>query len=494
MEIPAEATPGATADPVEIPAEATPRSVQSLRRRTRLSPAPLSPLARRPSISMVASSSHIFHVIGDIQGDRFIPNRGAMDLDLAHFNLLHEARENSHTPSEVASPVKEDYRRILAESLLSCETGSPKILAFTKKIPSLSIQRCLDTELDILPSSKKPHRHICQTPERILDAPEIVDDYYLNLLDWSCNNTVAVALGPAVYLWDADTGESFQLSKCEEHDTVTSVAWSDDGRLIAVGLSSACIQLWHATSRSQIRTFRGHSSRVSSLAWNGSLLSSGSRDHKIINHDVRARAHKASVLAGHCQEVCGLKWSPCGQQLASGGNDNLLHIWDAAVASTFDSIHPGSRCAFRFDCHRAAVKALAWCPFQSRLLASGGGTVDRCIKFWNTQTGTCLSSIDTLSQVCALQWSRHQKEILSSHGYGLNQLCVWKYPSMIRIAELRGHTARVIHLAQSPEGTTVASAAADETLRFWRVFGSPNKKCGSDMKPSGLSRSASSIR
>ena len=41
---------------------------------------------------------------------------------------------------------------------------------------------------------------------------------------------------------------------------------------------------------------------------------------------------------------------------------------------------------------------------------------------------------------------------------------------MSKICELRGHTSRVLHLALSPCGTTVASAAADETLRFWKVF------------------------
>jgi WD40 repeat protein len=41
---------------------------------------------------------------------------------------------------------------------------------------------------------------------------------------------------------------------------------------------------------------------------------------------------------------------------------------------------------------------------------------------------------------------------------------------MRKIADLRGHTSRVLHLALSPDGTTVASAAADETLRFWKVF------------------------
>jgi cell division cycle protein 20 (cofactor of APC complex) len=41
---------------------------------------------------------------------------------------------------------------------------------------------------------------------------------------------------------------------------------------------------------------------------------------------------------------------------------------------------------------------------------------------------------------------------------------------MKKIADLRGHTSRVLHLALNPEGTTLASAAADETLRFWKVF------------------------
>ena len=87
--------------------------------------------------------------------------------------------------------------------------------------------------------------------------------------------------------------------------------------------------------------------------------------------------------------MCGLAWSPSGEQLASGGNDNLLHIWSAASPSP---LH-------RLTQHQAAVKALAWCPYQSNLLASGGGTADRCIRFWNTLTGAHLNAIDTHSQV-----------------------------------------------------------------------------------------------
>jgi cell division cycle protein 20 (cofactor of APC complex) len=66
--------------------------------------------------------------------------------------------------------------------------------------------------------------------------------------------------------------------------------------------------------------------------------------------------------------------------------------------------------------------------------------------------------------------------MLGSHGYAENQLCLWKYPSMLRVKEFKAHTSRVLHLAVSPDGHTVCSGAADETLRFWNIFASEGKK------------------
>ena len=139
--------------------------------------------------------------------------------------------------------------------------------------------------------------------------------------------------------------------------------------------------------------------------------------------------------------------------------------------------------------HQAAVKALAWCPWQPNILASGGGTADRCIRLWNGSNGTLLNTTDTKSQVCSLLWASQYKELVSAHGYAHNEVTIWKYPSMVRIssfvfctlfltivfiqtktAELLGHTERVLHLAISPDNTTVVSAGADETLRLWKCF------------------------
>ena len=82
--------------------------------------------------------------------------------------------------------------------------------------------------------------------------------------------------------------------------------------------------------------------------------------------------------------------------------------------------------------HQAAVKALAWCPWQPNILASGGGTADRCIRLWNGSNGTLLNTIDTKSQVCSLLWASQYKELVSAHGYAHNEVTIWKYPSMVR--------------------------------------------------------------
>eukprot|EP00741_Cyanophora_paradoxa_P017220 tig00020961_g16632.t1 len=417
--------------------------------------------------------------------DRFIPNRSAMDFEVSHLNLSDQENCNP------ASPAKEEAKKNLADALLDGREKA-KILAFKTKAPAPEAGyqnnlRVLYTQnkLEKLCEPKKANRNIPQCPERILDAPEMVDDYYLNLLDWNAENMLAVALGKTIYLWNAGSGSITQLMETSQPDDyVTSVSWIQQGNILAVGTNQCSVQLWDVTKQKQLREMRGHTARVGSLAWNSHILSSGSRDSNIHNHDVRIAQHLVSTFAGHQQEICGLKWSTNGTQLASGGNDNILNIWEMSRQQP----------RFTMDHHMAAVKALAWCPWQRDLLASGGGTADRTIKFWNTTTGALLNSVDTKSQVCGLMWSRNDKELLSAHGFSQNQLTVWKYPTMTRVAELTGHTARVLHLAMSPDGSTVCSAAADETLRFWRCFSAPESKATSKGADGAGAFSTRSIR
>ena len=410
-------------------------------------------------------------------GCRFIPNRAAMNLEKASHSLRCSG---SSSEEDESNDVDDNYKAAISSSLLgSDESSSHRILSFKEKAPAPkgdtvnNLKVLYSSSQKTKASTKLVNRQIPSAPSRILDAPDMLDDYYVNLLSWSDTNILAVALSQTVYLWNATSGNIQELCSFEDSgpDTyVSSVSWVQEGGAhLAIGTSAGTTQLWDVQATKQLRSMDGHSDRVGSLSWNRHVLSSGGRDSNIVNHDVRISKHNVATMSSHTQEVCGLAWSHDGMTLASGGNDNMLCLWDAATSST-------SRAKFTLTEHQAAVKALAWSPHERNLLATGGGTADRSIKFWNTRTGSLLNSIDTGSQVCALQWNPHEKEILSSHGFSRFQLSLWKYPTMAKIKDLEGHTSRVLHLATSSDGCTVVSAAADETLRFWDIFAPPGVK------------------
>ncbi|KAL8795601.1 MAG: hypothetical protein Q9182_007511 [Xanthomendoza sp. 2 TL-2023] len=311
----------------------------------------------------------------------------------------------------------------------------------------------------LLLSPKKTPRAVSKVPFKVLDAPDLADDFYLNLVDWGSSNNLGVGLGSCVFMWNSGTGKVTKLCDLQD-DIVTSVSWIQRGSHVSIGTSKGLVQIWDAEHCRRLRTMTGHTARVGALAWNDHILSSGSRDRSILHRDVRQPDQWLRRLTGHKQEVCGLRWNADDGQLASGGNDNQLMVWEKLNANP----------TFRFTSHTAAVKAIAWSPHQHHLLASGGGTADRRIKFWDTKSGNCVSEIDTGSQVCNLAWSKNSNELVSTHGFSQNQIVVWKYPSMTQVASLTGHTYRVLYLAMSPDGQTVVTGAGDETLRFWKCF------------------------
>ncbi|KAL3746026.1 hypothetical protein ACJRO7_015038 [Eucalyptus globulus] len=256
---------------------------------------------------------------------------------------------------------------------------------------------------------------------RTLDATDILDDYYLNLLDWDAKNVVAIAFSEVVAFNNED-------------GLVTSVSWAPDGQHIATGLQNSHVQLWDFFAQRQRRPLIP--------SWFLDLEQShttGGMDCKITNNDVRIRSHI----------------------LASGGEDNLLNLWDRSRAS----LNLGTQLLRRIEAHTAA----------GNLLALGG---QRCIKFWSTCKDVCLNLVEVGSQVSMLPWSKGERELLKSHGFTKNLLIFWKYPSMRKTAELTSHTSRVLtwhmyYLYAIIDGCTVAFAVGDERLMYQQVFRTP---------------------
>lgn len=363
-------------------------------------------------------------------------------------------------------------------------------------------------------------RKIPQEPERILDAPNLNDNFYYNPLDWGSKNILSVSLGSYNYLWNYNNLETYLLTKNENEIEYCSSSFMDNGVCLALGLNNGDIELWDIEKQIKIRTLIGHSDRVGTLTWNGYNLYSGSKDTNILSHDVRIKNHLIMKLSGgHNKEVCTIKWNSDFKYLASGGNDNLVCLWDVRgkneknKSSFWDILNSqsdeenddddmeeddyvynvGSNETNNIDNnnkyklnsinkknniiepltiinkHKGPVKALAWSPWQRNVLATGGGKKDNIIRFYNADTKSVIGEYNTGSQVCQILWNKYEKELISSHGNSKNSICVWTYPKMNKIAELNGHLSRALYMAMSPDGCTLVSGSSDETLRFWNI-------------------------
>jgi WD40 repeat protein len=331
-------------------------------------------------------------------------------------------------------------------------------------------------------------RKISKSPFRVLDAPNLVDDYYLNLLDWGKENIIAIALFDEIYLWNDNNSKASLLMSYSNNDAtsddslnniISSVSWMQNGLNLGIGLPNGSIQLWDINKKMKLRDIDAHDKRVSCISWNNYVLSSGSKDKYIKNFDIRMKNSEISKIKKHKQEVCALKYSNEGDLLASGGNDNIAYIWDIRNLKNniFNFLFSNDRANNNYEIkpycinnlHQAAVKAMNWCPWKRHVLATGGGSKDKSIKIYSCDNNKLIKNINTGSQVCSLIWNEKEKEIISSHGYNKNQIIVWNYEKNKKICELKGHMNRVLFMAKSPDERFLCSGSGDETLRFWKI-------------------------
>ncbi|CAG2102375.1 unnamed protein product, partial [Medioppia subpectinata] len=178
-------------------------------------------------------------------------------------------------------------------------------------------------------SKRVEMRYIPTTPYKILDAPGIIDDYYLNLLDWN-NSLIGISLKDTVYSFNTDSGDVNEVYNCNQN----SHSQTDNSSYIS------CV-----------------------------------------------KGQDGKLAIGDSAEICGMKWSPTNEYLASGSNDNSVKIWKL-----------GYPMCKTLKGHSSAVKAMDWCSWKSNTLCTGGGSKDKTIKFWDIFNQTPLKTIETASQ------------------------------------------------------------------------------------------------
>ncbi|XP_070820005.1 cell division cycle protein 20 homolog B-like [Chaetodon trifascialis] len=277
--------------------------------------------------------------------------------------------------------------------------------------------------------------------EMKLAAPSLLNDYYTNLLDCSCNGMIALALGSSVYLWNSETralvgclDPSPQPGRPSDCQSISCLSWSRDGRALCIGTRRGEIQLWDVDHKQNMRRLPSHLSVVRAISWKQQLLSSGSALGRIHHLDPRAPTPLVGAAAQR-EGICSLQWSPGGDWLASGSTEGLLCVWGSDVTGLTTSHQPITTME-----HPSAVKAMGWCPWQRKTIATGGGWNDGELRLWDAGSGTCVTSANTNSQICSLQWAEKKRCLLTAHGLPRHHLTCWtlEFPSLSSTHQLTG--------------------------------------------------------
>ncbi|ETO30386.1 WD-repeat protein [Reticulomyxa filosa] len=273
-------------------------------------------------------------------------------------------------------------------------------------------------------------KQVPECPYLMLSAPDMCDDVYASLLDWSReSNCLATGLQSDVWLYTMKDGTPRNLTqiagkhsinpfafanaqKWRQHQQentlpiITSVKFSPrvifshmcsshypflcvvkkkwfvdcKGQKVAVGTNSGKVSLWDVNKECLDLYMHGPGEHIGVLEWtdqwDGSCMVVGSKQsNQIYFYDLRARHNKRIRTVMMNSTPASLKWSPSHNCFAVGGCDHCVNVWDNR-----NLLEPYYTCRH----HNAPVRALAWSPHDHHILASGGGTNDSKICLWNT--------------------------------------------------------------------------------------------------------------
>jgi WD40 repeat protein len=233
---------------------------------------------------------------------------------------------------------------------------------------------------------------------RVLDAPDIVDDYYMNLVSWRPNPELAVLLNNKVYLYTPS--QTVKLSSTS-HGLYTSVA-SQRG-VLAFANSFGVISIFDIERCRPIRELPHSRNRVVAMDWGDKLMFAVGHDRLVYGHDLRLPESVALVLEGHRGEAVAVASS--GDEVVSSGMDCRVIVWDLAMLRT-RAILP----------HETAVKCLCYSPWKKHELATGGGSICRRIRILDTALGHETRQFMISAQICSMLWLRTGRHIAVGTG------------------------------------------------------------------------------
>jgi WD40 repeat protein len=267
-----------------------------------------------------------------------------------------------------------------------------------------------------------------------------------------------------IRLWDVATRRQIGAPMSADGYYLSAVAFSPDGKTLATASYDGTARLWDVATHRQIGAPMTADSRfVNAVAFSpdGKTLATASDDGTARLWDVAThRQIGAPITPNSSFVVAAVAFSPDGKTLATGSWDGTARLWDAATHRQIGA---------PMTVGKNAVLAVAFSP-DGKTLATA---VENKASAWLWDVAT-QQQVETLSfsntAVLAVAFSPDGKTLATGSanysGAGIAQL--WDIGTQLQIgAPMTADSSFVVAVAFSPDGKILATASQDGTARLW---------------------------